>query len=122
MSLADHQKKRFKTCVTVKTKDEKIQLATINYDIPSQLIDKKFVTTFVKRGPNGGTTSSLAPLLINEESYERMTGHYMRLKDVKKLYVRDETGENVFFKGFYDFEDQYEILEELDYYRRELRR
>lgn len=51
-----------------------------------------------------------------------MTSHYIRLKDVKKLYVRDEAHENQFFSGVYDFEDQYEVLEELDYYRREIRR
>lgn len=64
----------------------------------------------------------MVPLILTEDSYEKMTSHYIRLKDVKKLYVRDEAHENQFFSGIYDFEDQYEVLEELDYYRREIRR
>lgn len=61
-------------------------------------------------------------MIITEDSYEKMTSHYIRLKDVKKLYVRDEAQENHFFNGVYHFEDQYEVLEELDYYRREIKR
>ncbi len=76
----------------------------------------------MKRGLAGGMTSSLLPLIINEDSYEKMTSHYIRLKDVKKLFVRDEAQENHFFHGVYHFEDQYEVLEELDYYRREIRK
>lgn len=97
-------------------------LANINYDIPHNLVDKKLIHYFVKRGLNGGITSSLVPLIINEDTYEKITSHYIRLKDVKKLFVREEANENHFFNGVYDFEDQYEVLEELDYYRRELRR
>jgi len=47
----------------------------------------------------------LVPLILTEDSYEKMTSHYIRLKDVKKLYVRDEAHENQFFSGVYDFED-----------------
>lgn len=53
-----------------------------------------------------------------------MTSHYLKLKDVKKLHIRDDFSEvwihtQKSSSSCYIFEDQYEVIEELDYYKRE---
>jgi hypothetical protein len=51
-----------------------------------------------------------------------MTGQYLRLKEVHKLFIRDDYSE-VWVKGEdYWYEDSYEVIEGLDYFKNEYKR
>jgi hypothetical protein len=43
LSFGDHNKKRFKPLVTVKTEEDLVVLADIPYEIPEALIDQKYL-------------------------------------------------------------------------------
>jgi hypothetical protein len=51
-----------------------------------------------------------------------MSGHYLRIKDVLKLFIRDDYSE-VWIKGdTFKYEDRYEVIEVLDYYKNEFKK
>jgi hypothetical protein len=51
-----------------------------------------------------------------------MTTHYIRIKDALKLYIRDDYSE-VWVKGdTFKYEDRYEVIEVLDYFKNEFKK
>ena len=61
-------------------------------------------------------------LIITEEQYDKMTAHYIKVKDVLKLLIRDDYSE-VWVKGdTFKYEDRYEIIEILDYFKNEFKK
>lgn len=51
-----------------------------------------------------------------------MTGHYVKIKDVLKLLIKDDYSE-VWVKGEnFRYEDRYEVIESLDYFRNEYKK
>ena len=51
-----------------------------------------------------------------------MTAHYMKVKDVLKLYIKDDYSE-VWIKGdTFKYEDRYEMIEVLDYFKTEFKK
>lgn len=108
-------KKRFKITVTKKNESGLIQLGDIDYFIPKSLIDKKYPTHGKKGFP-------LHPLIITKEQYERTSGHYMKFKDLeyKRIILKvqgDEEKERI-LSIKYAYEDCYEKLDDMDYYRK----
>ena len=83
--------------------------------ISKSLIDKKYPTHAKKGFP-------LHPLIITKEQYERISGHYMKIKDLEykrtilKVYGDEEKERILSIK--YLYEDCYEKLDEMDYYRK----
>jgi bifunctional DNA-binding transcriptional regulator/antitoxin component of YhaV-PrlF toxin-antitoxin module len=52
-----------------------------------------------------------------------MTAHYLKIKDALKLIIRDDYSEVWVSKAEgYKFEDRYEIIEELDYFKNEFKK
>lgn len=51
-----------------------------------------------------------------------MTAHYIKIKDVHKLFIKDDYSE-VWVKGnSFKYEDQYEVIEGLDYFKNEFKK
>jgi hypothetical protein len=61
-------------------------------------------------------------LIINKDQYERTSGHYIRIKEYeyRRLVIKidlDEEREK-FFSQKFNYEDSYEKIDEMDYYRK----
>ena len=51
-----------------------------------------------------------------------MTAHYIKVKDVLKLLIKDDDSE-VWVKGdAFKYEDRYEVIEGLDYFKNEFKK
>jgi hypothetical protein len=63
-----------------------------------------------------------APLILSEDQYDKMTAHYIKIKDALKLYIKDDYSE-VWIKGdTFKYEDRYEVIEVLDYFKNEFKK
>lgn len=59
---------------------------------------------------------------MNEDQYDKMTAHYIKIKDALKLFIRDDYSE-VWIKGdTFKYEDRYEVIEVLDYFKNEFKK
>ena len=51
-----------------------------------------------------------------------MTAHYIKIKDALKLFIKDDYSE-VWIKGdTFKYEDRYEVIEVLDYFKNEFKK
>ena len=61
-------------------------------------------------------------MILTEDQYDKMTGHYVKIKDVLKLFIKDDYSE-IWVKGdSFKYEDRYELIEGLDYFKTEFKK